>query len=287
MIPTIAITGATGNVGRALVGHLAAAGIAPRVLSRRADATWSSPVEHVVGDLADRDALARLFAGAERAFLFSTIDRDPAVDRGVLAAAAWAGVRHVVKLSSIGAGGDSELSAIGHAHRAREQDIAASGLGWTFLRPGFFMSNALQWRDQLRAGDTIAVPAADGPIVPISPRDIAEVASLALCDPDGHAGACYELTGAEAITAREQIAVLGRILGRSLACVDLTPEAAGAAARARGVPPVIVETLQRLWTATAAGQAAMRRSTFADVTGHAPETFEAWARAHAAAFQER
>jgi len=281
MTETIVVMGATGNVGRALVEHLGAAGIVPRVLTRQPGATWRVPVELVVGDASDPASAARVMTGATRAFVMSHIDADDAIDRAVLAAAVTAGVRHLVKLSTIGVESDSE---IGRRHRVREQAIEHSGLAWTFVRPGFFMSNALQWREAIRTG-SVRIPAADGAIVPISPRDIAEVAKLALLDGAAHAGKVYALTGEVAITAREQLAILARVLGRELTCIPISPEAAAEAARARGLPAAVVNTLQKLWTSTEAGEAAIRTPTFRVLTGHAPESFEAWARDHADAFR--
>jgi uncharacterized protein YbjT (DUF2867 family) len=301
MTDTIVVIGATGNVGRALVDHLGAAGIVPRVLTRQASATWRVPVERIVGDASDPACVARLMTGATRAFVMSHVDANDAIDRGVVAAAVAAGVRQLVKLSTIGVESDSE---IGRRHRAREQLIEQSGLAWTFVRPGFFMSNALQWREAIRTTGEVQLPAADGPIVPISPRDIAEVAKLALLDQtappfggtaargqapvvDGaaHAGKAYALTGELAITAREQLAVLSRVLGRELVCVPVAPDVAAANARKRGLPEAVVETLRKLWVSTEAGQAATRTSTFRELTGHAPESFESWARDHADAFR--
>jgi uncharacterized protein YbjT (DUF2867 family) len=284
MTETIVVMGATGNVGRALVDHLGAAGIVPRVLTRQPSARWRVPVEAVVGDVADPACVAHLFAGATRVFVMSNIEADDAIDRSVVAAAVSAGVRHAVKLSTIGA--DSEM-AIGRRHREREQSIEQSGMAWTFVRPGFFMSNALQWRDGIRAG-TVMVPAADGPLAPISPRDIAEVAKVALLAPDvgaAHHGKIYTLTGEQITTPRDQIAVLARVLGRELTCVAVPPEVAVEHARKRGLPEAILETLRKLWTSAEAGQAAMRTTAFREVTGHAPESFETWARDHADAFR--
>jgi hypothetical protein len=66
------------------------------------------------------------------------------------------------------------------------------------------------------------------------------------------------LTGEEIITPREQIAVLGRVLGRTLSCVAVPPEVAIEHARKRGLPEAILETLRKLWTSAEAGQAANR-----------------------------
>lgn len=279
---TIAIVGATGNVGRALVEHLGAAGLVPRVLTRNADAAWRAPVDKIVGDQADAGILERLFAGADRAFVMSLIESPEAVDRAVIDAAARAGVRHVVKLSTIGV--ESE-SSIGQFHRTREQWIEQSGMAWTFLRPGFFMSNAMQLREQLRAGNELHMPAADGPIVPISPRDIAEVGKVALLEGAAHHGKAYALTGEATITGREQVAVLARVLERPLVCISVPPDVAIEHARKRGLPPMLLTTLHKLWQSTEAGTAAFRTEVFRQVTGHAPETFEDYVRANVDAFR--
>lgn len=281
MTETIAVLGATGNVGRALVDHLAAAGVVPRVSTRDPGAIWRVPVERIVGDIADPAVAARLLTGASGAFVMSTVTATEASELAVIAAAVAAGVRHLVMLSTIGVEADTE---IGRRHRVREAAIERAGVAWTFVRPGFFMSNALQWRDGIRAG-TVSVPAADAPVLPISPRDIAEVAARALLAPDAHAGKIHTLTGEVPSTAREQIAILARILDRPLTCISLTPDAAAARALSFGLPPPVVRSLQTMWTALESGPPPTPTTTVRDVTGHPPETFETWARDHAALFR--
>jgi uncharacterized protein YbjT (DUF2867 family) len=280
MTKTIVVLGATGNVGSAVVTHLGATGIVPRVLTRRPEATWDVPVERVVGDFANPGVLAQLFAGAGAAFVVSTIESDPAIDQTVADSAARAGVPHVVKLSTIGV--ESELG-IGARHREREQQLERSGMSWTFLRPGFFMTNVLRWRDDIHNTGVIHAPAADGPTAPISPRDIAEVAMLALRDPARHAGKAYALTGAQLLSTREQIDIIARVLRRPLTCVNVPPGVAAANAREGGMPGWLASTLEALWSSIEAGKAAFTTTTFTELTGRPPETFETWVTATAAA----
>jgi uncharacterized protein YbjT (DUF2867 family) len=97
--------------------------------------------------------------------------------------------------------------------------------GWTLLRPDSFMSNALRWLPQLRAGDEVREPFGDVPLSVVDPADIAAVALLALTTPD-HSGQAYRLSGPEALTAAERLAILGTALGRELTLVVPDDEAA-------------------------------------------------------------
>ena len=78
-----------------------------------------------------------------------------------------------------------------------EAAVRDCGLAWTVLRPSGFMSNALRWRPQLKAGNTIREPFADVPVALIDPFDIGAVAVRALTE-DGHDGRSYRLTGPQA-----------------------------------------------------------------------------------------
>jgi uncharacterized protein YbjT (DUF2867 family) len=278
----IVVIGATGNVGSALVDQLCDAGERPRVLVRdaRKAERWQGRVEVIVGDARDAGALARALAGARKLFCLSFIEEPPEVDRGVIAAARDAGVRHVVKLSTIGA---SSSVPIGRRHLEREEWIRASGMAWTFLRPGYFMSNTLRWAPSIRAEGRVVAPAADGRMAPIAERDIAEIARRSLLEP-GHEGETYELTGAELTTARAQVAVLARVLGRPLACVDADLETALERMRAMGRPPWVLESLAAMWTELRAGRGDQRTDAFGRLTGGAPQGFGQWCREHRDAF---
>jgi uncharacterized protein YbjT (DUF2867 family) len=278
----IVVIGATGNVGRCLVDRLCAAGQRPRIVVRdeRKAASWQGRVETVVGDVRDAATLERAFSGALRLFCLSFIEEPPEVDRGVIDAARDAGVGHVVKLSTIGA--TSEVP-IGRMHREREDWIRASGMAWTFLRPGFFMTNTLRWADMIKADGRVVTPAADGMIAPIAEQDIAEAAALSLMQP-GHDGQIYELTGDQLISARGQVEILARVLDRPITCVDADIASAIRRMSALDAPPWLLESLRAMWTDVSAGRGAQRTTTFDTLTGHKPIDFEAWCHEHRSAF---
>ncbi len=143
----ILVTGATGHVGGELVRQLVAAGCDVRAMTRRPEAAGlPRGVEVVRGDFEDRASLDAAFDGVERAFLMSAQPAGsapaPTHDVAAAVAAKRAGVRHVVKLSVLG-GGNTGDHAIARWHLAAETALQRSGVAWTLLRPGRFMSNAL------------------------------------------------------------------------------------------------------------------------------------------------
>ena len=163
-----------------------------------------------------------------------------------------------------------------------ERLIEASGLQWTFLRPGMFAANALSWwAPQIRAGDVVRWPHLAVPTAPIDERDIAAVAVRALCE-DGHAGAEYVLTGPQSLSQFEQLSAIGRVIGRSLRIEEISP---GEARREllTIMPLPAVNMLLQAWAA-AIGQAAHVTSTVAEITGAPPHTFLDWATDSAAEF---
>jgi len=168
----ILVTGATGNIGRELVRELETRGAETRLLvrgrarARARAAGLPEGAERVVADLDEPATLPRAFAGAERLFLLT-----PGIGTGqathAVAAAREAGVRHIVHLSSTNVLGDP-MPAMGRWHHEREEIIRATGIPATFLRPGGFMTNALEWAPAIREGFVLD-PAGPGRHAPVDP----------------------------------------------------------------------------------------------------------------------
>ncbi|MFF1282060.1 NAD(P)H-binding protein [Streptomyces sp. NPDC058299] len=272
----IVVTGATGNVGRALVDRLLAAGQPVRALTRDPErAELPAPAEVVAFR---PDEPAALFTGATKLFLYAQAGTAP-----LLAAARAHGVRHVVLLSSgvIQEGAD-ETHPIHVMHAAAERLIQDSGLAWTFLRPNAFATNALQWAPQIRAGDTVRGVFADGLSAPIHEDDIAAVAERVLLD-DGHEGAAYRLTGPAATSNAGQVEAIGTALGRKLTFVETDPAGAGPELFPH-VPPQMLERLLRTFAETV-GVPPEITGTVEQLTGTPARPFDEWARDHAGDFR--
>lgn len=140
---TLAVTGATGFVGQALLAEACRRGMALNALARRQQAPCEG-VEWVCGDLADTAALRRLVDGAEAVLHIAGVVNTPdpmgfhlgnvVGTEELVAAAKAAGVRRFVLVSSLAAR-EPGLSKYGESKHHAEQVVQASGLEWTIVRP--------------------------------------------------------------------------------------------------------------------------------------------------------
>jgi uncharacterized protein YbjT (DUF2867 family) len=283
----ILITGATGNVGGELVAQLVGRGESVRAMTRRPEAArFPGGVEIVRGDLSDRASVAAALVGVDRMFLMSAqvTGSAPAPTHDIMVAscARFAGVRHIVKLSVLGGGGDDMRDPITRWHHEAEAAIRESGIEWTLLRPGRFMSNALQWAPMIRGDGKVRIAFATRPTASIDPSDIASVALRALTEP-GHAGKAYELSGPETLTPTDELQILSTVLNRPLELIALPREAMREGMLRFGMPEEIVDA--SIARAEMTDQGTEILPTVQHVTGYPARTFAAWAQAHVAAFR--
>ena len=278
----ILVTGATGTVGRQVVSQLVAAGARVRAMTRNPDSADLPPeVEVVRADLTIPETLDRCLDGVDTVFLAWTAPGSAApaaVD--IIAGRA----RRIVFLTSPHRTPHpffQQPNPLATMFTEIERLIEASGLRWTFLRPGMFAANALSWwAPQIRAGDIVRWPYADAPTAPIHERDIAAVAACTLLDP-GHESADYVLTGPESLTQREQVATIGEVIGRPLRMEEISPDNARLEL---GFPSPAMNMLLNAWAA-AIGQPAFITDTVAEITGHGARTFRDWVIDHAEEFR--
>jgi uncharacterized protein YbjT (DUF2867 family) len=278
-ILVILVTGATGNVGGELVNLLADAGLPVRALARPAGQSRFRPgVEAVAGDLNDPASLRPALDGADGVFLLPGYADMPAV----LAEARRAGVLRVVQLSGMSAGSGDMSNAITSYMASSEQAARESGLAWTILRPAMFMSNTFQWLPQLRAGDVVRAPFGRVRAAVTDPADIAAVAVLALTTP-GHEARVHELSGPQALTPAERVAILGQAVGRSLRFEAQTDEDARTEMSAT-TPARYVDAFFDFYAGGSLDESKVL-PTVRELTGRPPRTFAQWAAAHADAFR--
>lgn len=214
----ILVTGATGTVGGRVLRRLREEGRPVRAVTRDpARAAFPGDVSVAACDLDVPSGLDEALDGVDRVFLMSLGHHKATHDTRVVAAARKAGVVRIVQLSSLGVEevADRQDNPLARWHREAEEALCASGMEWTVLRPGGFMSNALSWADSVRTEGVARGPVADMPEAVVHPEDIAEVAVRALTD-DGLVGETVALSGPESLTPRAQAAVLADMLGRDI-----------------------------------------------------------------------
>ena len=246
------VTGATGTVGRSLVGLLRAAGAAVRPASRH-----PPDPDTVAFDFRDRSTWRTAFDGVEAMFLLrppdlTRVSRDLAPP---LAFAQVLGLRHVVLLSVQGAG---KVPVLPHA--AAERWLRRSGLSWTFVRPSYFDQNLTgDIAPDIRDRNQIVVPAGGVRTAFVDAHDVAAVAAAALLSPREHAGRAWTPTS-PALTYDEVAVVLSAELGRRIRY--RRPGLLTYARHARGVlglPPAMVAVTAALHATARLGLAGSRR----------------------------
>ncbi|MEU1630334.1 NAD(P)H-binding protein [Streptomyces sp. NPDC020096] len=218
----ILVTGATGNIGSALLKELHECGAGPlRGLTRdAARASFPKEVGAVEGDFAEIASLKPALEGVRSLFLVSRIGSDA----DILDAARQAGVEHVVLVSSITVQTHPHLGPAAE-NLAVERLLKGSGMAWTILRPTQFASNALWWAASIREHQTVRAPYAGIGLPTIHPADIASVARVALTE-SGHQGRTYALTGPERVTARQQVEAIAVALEREVPFAEISREEA-------------------------------------------------------------
>jgi uncharacterized protein YbjT (DUF2867 family) len=273
------VTGATGNVGRELVRALAGPGRRVRALSRTdKPAGLPSSVQIVTGDLNHPGTLTDALAGVDGIFLLSGYDDMP----GILAGASQAGVTRVVLLSGGGARSTDTANAVSAYQLASEAAVRESGLAWTILRPAAFMSNALRWAAQIRAGGTVREPFAGVRVAVIDPADIAAVAAAALTSGE-HPGRTYALSGPDSLLPAERVRILGQVLGRDLRLEPQSDEDAHEQ-MSMEMPEEYVRAFFSFYVDGTLDESRVEPAV-QQILGRPPRDFARWARAHAGAFR--
>src|SRR6476661_2017303 len=108
---------------------------------------------------------------------------------------------------------------IGRLHRQEEKIIEESGIPYTFLRPGAFMQNFVNFFGQtIKNESAFYLPTRDGKVSFVDVRDIAAVATeILLTKSDGsqqHKNKAYDITGHEALSYSQVAEILSKVIGR-------------------------------------------------------------------------
>lgn len=244
----IAVVGATGNTGRAVVNELKRLGHNPVCIVRNADKArevLGPNAKAAVAELTDRAALEKALAGVTSIFVVTGHNPQMAEQQNsVLDAALKAGAKYLVRVSGGRAVvGPDAKSVVGRGHHAIEERLRGSGIGWVILRPGLFMQNTFAQAALIKNDGKMVLPTPrDLPIAFIDVRDTGALGARILMDPAPHAGMTYEFTG-KTTNYSEFAGVFSEVLGKRINYVQATLEQTEQALKARGMPDWLVAHL--------------------------------------------
>lgn len=271
-MPIIALTGATGGLGGRVARLLGPA--VSRLVVRdpsRAPRVDGGPdvVEAAYGDAV---AMRAALEGVDVLLLVSAAESPTRREehRTAIAAAADAGVAHLVYTSFVGAAPDAVFT-LGRDHWDSEQAIRATGAAFTLLRDDLYSDFFPAFADDR---GVIRGPAGDGRAAAVARADVADVAAAVLLDPAAHAGSTYALTGPEALSFGDAAARLTRLLGRPFSYVDQTLDEAYASRRALSAEQWQLDAWVSTYTAIASGELAAVSDDVPRLTGRPARTLE-------------
>jgi NAD(P)H dehydrogenase (quinone) len=224
----IAVTGATGHLGRlviaALLKKVPASGIVAAVRNREKAGDLAALGVHVrFADYNQPSTWDDALKGADNVLLISSseVGQRAKQHRSVIDAARRAGVKLLAYTSVLRA--DSSTLGLAVEHKETEALIRASGIPFTLLRNSWYTENYTAGISGALAQGAVYGCAGAGRVASAARVDYAEAAAYVLTA-ESQAGRVYELAGDTAYTLAELAAEISRQSGRNIGYVNL-PEA--------------------------------------------------------------
>jgi len=273
---TVAITGASGNLGRAVAEGLLDAldpqdvVLITRTPAKLADlAARGADVRH--GDFDEPASLGAAFAGVDRLLLISgdAIGSRVAGHRAAIDAAAAAGVAHIA-YTSIGNPSDDNPAIAAADHRATEDALRASGVAWTFLRNGIYADLQVDAAAAAIATGTLLTNTGAGRNGYVT-RDDCAAAAVAVLTTDGHERKAYDITGPEALDADDLARLYGELGATPVDIAHVDDDAwVAAMVQHAGMPEPVARAYATFGASQRQGYAAVITPTLERLTGRRP-----------------
>jgi len=247
----ILVTGAAGKTGRAVIQGLVAKGQRVRGFVRRQEQMVSleslGAVDTVAGDMCSKETLEVAGEGVKAIYhICPNMHPDEAsIGETVIRAAQSAGIERFVYHSVL----HPQIEVMAHHWQKMrvEEMLFESGLSYTILQPAAYMQNVLANWERIAKQGVYAVPyALETRLSMVDLMDVAEAAVIVLTEA-GHAGATYELCGAEVLSQREIAIILGEQLGQEVRGERVPIEKWEQQARSARLSDYAVQTLVRMF----------------------------------------
>ena len=250
----IAVTGATGQLGRIVVNKLKEKVEAQSIVAlvRSTAKANDLGVQTREADYDKPELLAIALQGIDTLVFISgsEIGKRTVQHQNVIEAAKKAGVKKIVYTSLLHA--DRSSFGIADEHVATENLLKQAGIPFTILRNGWYTENyGGSVAGGLGAG-TIIGSAANGKISSAPRNDYAE-AAVAVATSQGHEGKVYELAGDEAFTMSDLAAEVSSQIGKNIPYTNMPPNEYAAALVKAGFPEGVGQMFAGMDVATEKG----------------------------------
>jgi len=275
----IAVTGASGKLGSAIIGYLLESGVAPAQIIAvvrdpvKAAAHAARGIQVRRADYTDPMSLELALRGVERlAFISSSALGDERMlhHGNIVKAAKTAKVGHIFYTSVIKPAAAAKFAA-SPGHFQTEALIRDSGIPWTFFRNNLYLDLVpLMFGDALASGKLVN-NGGDGRIGFVARQDIASGLAAALTG-EGHANHAYAITAQAPYSLAEVAQALGKASGKTVAYEAVSSQQLRDAMTAKAVPPPIVEMSVALGDAVRAGEFDAGSEDLATLMGSTPMT---------------
>lgn len=232
---TLALTGATGQLGHLAIAALKARGHAPVALVRDPAKAAVLGVAARAFDYRNAATLVPALTGVTTLVLISSNDFDDRTGqhRNVIDAARAAGVGRILYTSLLKA--DTSPMLLAADHKATEEAIRASGLPFTLLRNGWYIENHTASLGGAIAAGALIGAAGEGRFSAAARADYAEAIAVTAAG-DGHHGKVYELAGDGAYSYADLAAEVTRQTGKAIPYNDLPPASYAGILQSFGLP---------------------------------------------------
>ena len=281
----ILITGASGNVGKAVLREAIRNGGDVRAMYRSDKDAANAPsgCTTVIADYSDKLSLRVAVQGVDAAYVVcSPIPQLVEFESNMLDACKESGVKHIVLNSALGAG--DYTKSFPSWHRKVEDKLKATGMSYTILRPNGFLQNIATYNaSSIRAQGAFYAAMGDAKVSYLDVSDIAIVAVKAL-QGGSHAGKTYELNGPEAISSAELARRISRVAGRTVNFVDIPESAQRDAMLGLGMPEWQVTAILELQQYYKMGGGAKTDGLLKSLIGRDPVTLDQYLDANAGEF---
>lgn len=272
----ILVTGASGNLGKAVVENLLQKIPANQITGfvrdkSKAEYLTAQGVTVVEGEYDNIESLDRAMVGVEKVLLISGMSMDRLTQhKNVIDAAKRAGVRQIAYTSvSLQDVENSPIRSLMGSHFQTEDYLKQSGVPFTILRNSLYFEVIPMYIGEQAQETGIFYPAGTGQAPFVSRHELAEAAAIVLTN-EQHFNQIYELTNSELYSFGDIAQLLSSLSGKTIPYVDADPEAFENQLKQLNLPDFIVHISSSFAKSIKNGDYAKTYADLEKLLGRAP-----------------